>query len=664
MTFGLAPADQPAIVIETPPRRALGDLAVPVAFELARRLRKAPRAIAQELAGAIGADRRRRAHRGRAERLSELLSGPRDVPAVASRRRRGAGPTPPARQGHRRAHGDQSEQGGAHRPSAERDARRHARAAAALPGTAGRSPELHRRHRRAGRRRRRRLHGARRPRPRGRPARSRTIRPRASTTTAGISTRKVTEWYAADKARLEIRAHAPARDRGRRQRRSRRMGAFIADRIVRCHLDDDGPDERRLRPAHVGGRHPAAAFLGDGVRAVQGARRRVPADRGPAEGLLGHADRGRRVHGCAARRTATTGANDDEPDEEAEQREKVIVRSNGTVTYVGKDIANQFWKFGLLGRDFHYRVFETRDGRPLWATTSAPTRRGRRRPPFGRAAAVYNVIDSRQAYLQQLLKQALATMGFAEQAAQSTHFAYEMVALSHATARDARLRRRRRRRQAVRRGVGPQGPRREGRRPARSADRRPRGREVALAQSGADAADVPRGPPKRSRSRPCATSCQVLARQGHRVRHRRGAELRGRDRPVPAVRRRARQQHLREAARARRRWTKPTCVARLAGARSRADRRRATKRDELWGLVLEAARLDEIVDARCARSSCRCSRSTRSAWRRRSTRSTTGSRSSRGARGRAALARRRRRLRAPAADAALDLMGCDVPARM
>ena len=52
-----------------------------------------------------------------------------------------------------------------------------------------------------------------------------------------------------------------------------------------------------------------------------------------------------------------TAGTDEEPD--AEQREKVIVRSNGTVTYVGKDIANQFWKFGLLGRDFHYRVFET-----------------------------------------------------------------------------------------------------------------------------------------------------------------------------------------------------------------------------------------------------------------------------------------------------------------
>ena len=52
-----------------------------------------------------------------------------------------------------------------------------------------------------------------------------------------------------------------------------------------------------------------------------------------------------------------------------EPREKVIVRSNGVVTYVGKDIANQFWKFGLLGRDFHYRVFDRAGGRVLWNGT-------------------------------------------------------------------------------------------------------------------------------------------------------------------------------------------------------------------------------------------------------------------------------------------------------
>ena len=56
---------------------------------------------------------------------------------------------------------------------------------------------------------------------------------------------------------------------------------------------------------------------------------------------------------------------------------KVIVRSNGTVTYVGKDIAYQLWKFGLLGRDFRYERFHTyADGRTLWATVSEWRRSG------------------------------------------------------------------------------------------------------------------------------------------------------------------------------------------------------------------------------------------------------------------------------------------------
>jgi arginyl-tRNA synthetase len=118
---------------------------------------------------------------------------------------------------------------------------------------------------------------------------------------------------------------------------------------------------------------------------------------------------------------------------EEDQREKVIVRSNGTVTYVGKDIANQFWKFGLLGRDFYYRTFASDGDHPVWATTSTP--QDQPHPPFGNASAVYNVIDSRQSYLQKLLKQALSAMGYGAQADRSTHFSYEMVALSHATAR-------------------------------------------------------------------------------------------------------------------------------------------------------------------------------------------------------------------------------------
>ena len=70
------------------------------------------------------------------------------------------------------------------------------------------------------------------------------------------------------------------------------------------------------------------------------------------------------------------------------------MRSNGVVTYVGKDIAYQFWKLGLLGRDFHYRVFADRPHGPLWATSSADGEDNH--PAFGGAAYVYNVIDVRQ----------------------------------------------------------------------------------------------------------------------------------------------------------------------------------------------------------------------------------------------------------------------------
>jgi arginyl-tRNA synthetase len=121
---------------------------------------------------------------------------------------------------------------------------------------------------------------------------------------------------------------------------------------------------------------------------------------------------------------------------EDEQREKVIVRSDGTVTYVGKDMAYQLWKFGLLGRDFHYRLFTRQgNGTPLWSTSTTPTDAADA-PSFGRASWVCNVIDTRQSYLQKLVKQALAALGYHAQASHSVHYSYEMVALSHSTARE------------------------------------------------------------------------------------------------------------------------------------------------------------------------------------------------------------------------------------
>ena len=108
---------------------------------------------------------------------------------------------------------------------------------------------------------------------------------------------------------------------------------------------------------------------------------------------------------------------------------KVIVRSNGTVTYVGKDIAYQLWKFGLLGKDFYYRPLrQYPDGHRVWVSTDQPQPEAA--PAFGNAVRVYNVIDARQSYLQDVVVAGLQALGAAEQAAASIHFSYEMVALS------------------------------------------------------------------------------------------------------------------------------------------------------------------------------------------------------------------------------------------
>ncbi len=112
----------------------------------------------------------------------------------------------------------------------------------------------------------------------------------------------------------------------------------------------------------------------------------------------------------------------------ANEDNKIIVRSNGTVTYVGKDIAYQLWKFGLLGKDFFYRPWAEYGGHVLWVSTAEPQPAGG--PSFGRGTRVYNVIDSRQSYLQDVVVAGLRQLGFEEQARRSVHFSYEMVALS------------------------------------------------------------------------------------------------------------------------------------------------------------------------------------------------------------------------------------------
>ncbi|MBP8273033.1 MAG: arginine--tRNA ligase [Acidobacteria bacterium] len=419
-SFGIAPADMPVISLELPPKRALGDVAIPVAFELAKRLKKAPRMIAQELVAALGAidgvSRIDAAPNGYLNffldrsaflraRLEQTVA---QLPAAEAGKviveHTAINPNKAAHIGHLRN--------------------------AALGDTLVRLLRFQ-----------------------GRPVEVQNYiddtgvqvadvvvgfreiegRSLADVKQIAESSRfdyycwdlyaKVGEWYEADKANLAKRGEAlHAIEEGGNE--TAEMGAFIADRIVRCHLET---------MARLNVSYDLLTWEGDILRLRFWA---TAFDDLKKRGAVFLQTEGK-LAGC----WVMPIEDDDAPatpegEEDPEQKEKVIVRSNGVVTYIGKDIANQFWKFGLLGMDFYYRTFTEQDGRVLFATTSNPELTPAHVPPFGKASAVYNVIDTRQAYLQKLLKQALATMGFHNEAAHSTHFAYEMVALSHATARE------------------------------------------------------------------------------------------------------------------------------------------------------------------------------------------------------------------------------------
>jgi len=426
------PADDPvlaAIPVEAAPRRALGDLAVPLAFELARRLRKAPRAIAQEIVAALGT----------VDGFSRIEAAPNgyvnfflDRPASASRWLQGGGPAPTHPSG---------------KAIVEHTAINPNKAAhighlrnAALGDALGRLLRFL-----------------------GRPVEVQNYIDDTGVQVADVAVgfrelehkglddvrvladagrfdyycwdlyARVTEWYEGDKERLKIRSRA-LHDIEHGGTETAALAAFIADRIVRAHL-------KTMRRLNIG--YDLLTWEGDILRlhfwthAFEFLKRTGAVFLQP-EGKL---------KGCWVMRIDEDAVPERDPallrppsdaggeDAVPEPREKVIVRSDGTVTYVGKDMAYQLWKFGLLGKDFHYRVFE--DGpRPQWSTTSTPQPADGRPPDFGHASWVCNVIDTRQSYLQKLLKQALAALGYLEQAAESIHYSYEMVALSHATARE------------------------------------------------------------------------------------------------------------------------------------------------------------------------------------------------------------------------------------
>ena len=241
---------------------------------------------------------------------------------------------------------------------------------------------------------------------------------------------RVTEWYEADSSRLRLRSEAlQALEAGNNEMAE--TAAIIADHIVRCHL---------ATMARLKINYDLLTWEGDILRLRFWAR---AFDILTKAGVMFQPKEGK-LAGCWVMQlsdkttTAYENPSNNTAVEPEEARLKVIVRSDNTVTYVGKDIAYQFWKFGLLGTNFFYRPFNTSENdQPLWATSSKPSGEPTAITPpvFGCADTVYNVIDTRQAYLQQLLAQALGSMGYTAQAEHSIHFSYEMVTLSHSTAR-------------------------------------------------------------------------------------------------------------------------------------------------------------------------------------------------------------------------------------
>ncbi len=466
--YGLEPDALPEIAVQSPPNRALGDLGTPLAFELARRLRNAPRSIAAETVAALGpVEGIARAEAAPNGYINVFL----DREAFARRVIRADAAAPDA--------------AAAPEPAgvSERDAKVIVEHTAINPNKAAHIGHL--RNSALGDTLARTLRFL------GAPVEVQNYIDDTGVQVADVVVgfqnlehasvadvaalaaepafdyycwdlyARVADWYADDADRLAFRARALHEIEGA-DNPTAEIGRIVAERIVRCHL---------ATMSRLNVDYDLLCWEGDILRLAFWTR---AFDVLKQAGAVRLQESGPQA-GCWVMPLTDAGAGGDRDtnggDGETEARAKIIVRSNGTVTYVGKDIAYQFWKFGVLDRDFHYRPHDPqRSGRPLWSTTSTPPTPGAAAgsaaasgnaaasgspaasanaaasgspaasgsaafaPPFGRAAAVYNVIDTRQSYLQQLLKDALTAIERPEAADRSVHVSYEMVALSHATA--------------------------------------------------------------------------------------------------------------------------------------------------------------------------------------------------------------------------------------
>jgi arginyl-tRNA synthetase len=231
---------------------------------------------------------------------------------------------------------------------------------------------------------------------------------------------RVGQFYEEDKSRLNLRAetlHAIEAGEGDIYE----MADYIATRILNHHLDtflrvgikyDLLPRESDVLHLHIWNK----AF-------------ELLKERGAIE-LVNEG----KLAGCWVMRAAGDehSGGEEETDHEAD---KVIVRSNGTVTYTGKDIAFHLWKLGQLDLDFYYKPFRTYpDGHMVWVTTSNERDNYPLHPQFGSGAAYFNVIDIGQSYPQHYVKLGVMAVDHDERVERSAHLAYEKVTLSPAAA--------------------------------------------------------------------------------------------------------------------------------------------------------------------------------------------------------------------------------------
>jgi arginyl-tRNA synthetase len=231
---------------------------------------------------------------------------------------------------------------------------------------------------------------------------------------------RVSQWYEQDKQNLQVRAQTL---RGIEDSASETaaIAELISTAVLRRHLEtmdrldieyDFLPRESEILHLHFWD----AAFT-----------------KLKEAGVLVHETEGKNKGCWVMRRAGTASTTEDtentgDLEKISEEDQKVIVRSNGTVGYVGKDIAYHMWKFGLLGRDFAYRKFYRYPNQhDCWISA---TEGEKDHPHFGDVAEIYNVIDTRQSEAQNTVIEALRGLGHNEAADHYTHFSYEMVALT------------------------------------------------------------------------------------------------------------------------------------------------------------------------------------------------------------------------------------------